>query len=176
VFVLAATVACSPPEPPAQGARSAERDPAAEPCLLSAQTYIHAPYDSVWHSLTSPEGFAAWHSAPGIKFGSAVGDSVTWGAEDGPLYVGVLRSYDPGEGFAHTFSFTFVRPAEETLVRWDVVPQGEVVHVRVRHDCAGASLTEGVITEVGWAKSLARLKSLLETGTAMPWPEDGGRP
>lgn len=176
VTVAALVVGCSGSERASEGEPGPPSATVAEPCELLAQTYIQAPYDSVWARLTTASAFAAWHTAPGIAFGSAVGDSVSWGTGEGPLYVGVLRDYEPGAGLEHTFSFTFVEPIEESVVRWDVLGQGEVVHVRVRHDCTGAAGTERVITEVGWAKSLARLKTLLETGTAMPWPEDGGSP
>lgn len=139
---------------------------------LTAQVYIEAPYDSVWRYLTDADRFASWHSAPGLAFGRSVGDSVVWGTADRVLYRGRLERLEPGTGFQHTFSFTFVEPVEVSRVEWNVVARGPVVWVRVAHDCRGAPGTRDVITDVGWTKSLSRLKTLLETGTAMPWPEE----
>jgi len=170
---LAIGLACAQPgDPPPDGAGAAT-PMEAERCELLAQSYIHAPYGEVWQSLTTAEAFGAWHSAPGLTFGAEPGDSVVWGTEDGALYRGVLRALERGTGFEHTFSFTFLEEPEESWVRWEVVEQGEVVFVRVRHDCTGAPGTAAVITDVGWTKSVERLKTLLETGTAMPWPAEG---
>lgn len=140
--------------------------------MLVAQTYVLADYDEVWAHLTEADRYSAWSSAPGLTFGHTPGARVSWGASEAdPVYSGVLRTFEPGRGFSHTMAFGFVSPAEDSLVHWDVAPQGPVVWVRVRHDCAEAPQTRAIISEVGWVKSLARLKTLLETGTAMPWPE-----
>lgn len=142
--------------------------------VLGAQTYVQAPYHEVWRHLTEAEGFGAWHSAPGQRFGGAVGEPVAWGPPGAdPVYFGVLQRLEPGRGLAHTFSFSFVSPAETSVVSWDVVAQGPVVWVRVRHDCTDAPRTAEIISDVGWAKSLARLKTWLETGEEMPWPTEG---
>lgn len=164
--------ACSSPSP----------EPTTEPTLaatespttLLAQTYTQAPYDTVWSYLTETARFGEWHSSPALSFGHTVGDSLIWGTDDGPLYVGTLESYEPGSGFEHTFSFTFTHTREPSLVSWDVEANGPVVWVRVTHDVSEAPETAAVITEVGWTKSLERLKTLLETGEAMPWPEEPG--
>ena len=60
-----------------------------------------------------------------------------------------------------------------TPVEFEIVEFGATVLVTARHDVTGAPETEAMISEVGWAKPLSRLKTLLETGTPMPWPEDG---
>lgn len=165
--------ACSSPTPdvPSESTLATSDPP---PTTLLAQTYIHAPYDTVWNYLTQAERFGEWHSSPGLTFTHNVGDSLIWGTEDEPLYLGTLESYEPGSGFEHTFSFTFTSSREPSLVSWDVEAHGPVVWVRVVHDVSEAPETSAVITEVGWTKSLERLKTLLETGEAMPWPEEPG--
>lgn len=65
--------------------------------------------------------------------------------------------------------FDFDEPP--TPVDIEVTPHGPTVLVRIRHDVTGARQTRDVITDVGWRKSLSRLRTLLETGAAMPWPE-----
>ena len=49
--------------------------------------------------------------------------------------------------------------------------EGPVVYVSIQHDCTNAPRTREIITPVGWPKALARLKSHLESGSPMPWPE-----
>lgn len=154
-------------------AGSDDGSPATDP-VLAAQTYIHAPYDSVWTRFTEVDAFADWFSAPGLAFGDTPGDSLAWGEPGAPVYGGMLERLEKGRGLAFTFAFTFVDPPEESRVEVDIVEQGEVVWVRLRHDCRDAPRTAGIISPVGWTKSLSRLKTLLETGRPMPWPDDGG--
>lgn len=165
-MIPAVLAACAAPEP------ASDTAPRTEPAILTAQVYIQAPYDSVWRYLTEAGRFAEWHSSPGRIFGAAPGDSVVWGTADRVLYRGRLERLERGTGLAHTFQFGFVEPLETSLVAWDVVARGPVVWVRVTHDCTAAPGTRDVITDVGWTKSLSRLKTLLETGTAMPWPDE----
>lgn len=139
----------------------------------SEQTYIRAAYDDVWGYLTNKDLFVGWFSAPGQEFGSRPGDPVSFGQKgQPPVFQGVIRRFRKGEGLAWTFAFSFLEQREETLVEWDVQQKGAVVYVRVRHDCSDAPATRSIITDVGWAKNLARLKTLVETGNQMPWPED----
>jgi hypothetical protein len=52
-----------------------------------------------------------------------------------------------------------------------VQAMGEVVWVEVRHLFEEeAPETQAIVTD-GWTLVLARLKTLLETGKPMPWPE-----
>ena len=51
-----------------------------------------------------------------------------------------------------------------------------VVLVSIRHDCTEAPKTCDIIGSVGWLKSRSRLKTLLETGHVMPWPENPSSP
>lgn len=144
--------------------------------VLTARTYIHAPYDSVWARFTTVEGFRDWFSAPGLSFGLAPGDSLVWGEPGTPVYGGVLERLQKGRGLAFTFAFTFLDTPEESRVEVDIVERGEVVWVHLRHDCREAPATAEVISPVGWTKNLSRLKTLLETGRPMPWPEEGADP
>ncbi len=138
---------------------------------LVARTYIEADYDRVWRAFTTAEGYQAWYSTPCRVFGTEPGAECVWAVGERVTYRGELRSIEPGVGLAHTFRFVGFGFEETTLVDIEIVQQGDVVYVCVQHDCSKAPETRALITEVGWSKSLARLKSLLERGTPMPWPE-----
>ena len=96
---------------------------------------------------------------------------VLWRAARAAFGLGVLEEIDHGSGLRHSFAFEGFGFEEMTQVAIDVVQQGPVVFVAVHHDCTGAPRTREIITSVGWPKSLARLKSFLERGESMPWPE-----
>lgn len=138
----------------------------------TAAVYIEAPYADVWGRLTDPKGQAAWNSAPGLEFGAAAGAPVAWGTPERTVYRGELLFLEKGTGFAHTFAFVGFGFDETTEVSVDVRAQGPVVLVSVRHDCTDAPRTHAMLGRLGWTKALCRLKTLLETGTAMPWPEE----
>ncbi len=140
---------------------------------LTAATWVHAPYDAVWHALARADGYAGWGSAPCLEFGARPGDPVVFGTPERVVYMGEIVRIERGRGLAHTFRFVgfgFEEPASRVEIA--VVEQGAVVHVAVDHDCAGAPRTREIIGPLGWAKSLARLKTLLETGRPMPWPSE----
>ena len=139
--------------------------------MLVARTYIAADYDRVWSAFATAEGYGPWYSTPCREFGATPGDECVWAIDGRVTYRGKLLRLEHGAGLAHTFSFVDFGFDETTTVAIDVVRQGPVVYVGVHHDCSGAPETRAMITPVGWTKSLARLKSLLEGGMAMPWPE-----
>jgi uncharacterized protein YndB with AHSA1/START domain len=83
---------------------------------------------------------------------------------------GKLRTWQPATYLSYSFEFT--RLDEPTsIVEWEVLPQGEVVWVEVRHTFPDdAPETQAIVTD-GWTLVLARLKTLLESGESLPWPE-----
>ena len=143
----------------------------AAPDVLTASAYIEAPYDAVWAAFTQRERYGAWYSTPCLEFGRAAGERVAWGEGERTYYAGRLTHIQYGQGLGHTFRFEgfgFDEPASQVDI--EIRPSGETVLVSLRHDCRNAPRTAELISPVGWTKSLSRLKTLLETGRAMPWP------
>ncbi|MCA8939556.1 MAG: SRPBCC domain-containing protein [Planctomycetes bacterium] len=181
VFLLAAAGllgACAHHAP----AREGEADPADTPQLeapakgrvLSSSTYIRASYDDVWKELASAEGYSRWYSAPLAEIVPERGGTISFGAKDKPIILGKISRIKKGEGLSHSFAFSWFEN-EVSNVHFTVLEQGEVVLVDVVHDCSSAPQVAGIIGSHGWQKALSRLKSLLETGEAMPWPDDAPR-
>ena len=144
-----------------------------KPVVHEMKVYVHAKYDDVWSHFTDPKKYGAWSSAQGVEFGAKVGETVSWGNPQRIVYKGKLTAIEKGKGLAHTFAFQGFGFDEETTLRIDLVAQGPVTLIHVRHDCTGAPNTAKFIGPLGWAKSISRLKTLLETGAAMPWPVEG---
>lgn len=138
--------------------------------LVRAESYLHAAYDRVWRALTQPAEQEAWYVAPCLAFGWEPGERVAWGQPEQPIIEGVLTRWTPARHFAYQFEFTSLAEPP-SLVEWQVQPMGEVVWVEVRHLFEReAPETQAIVTD-GWPLVLARLKTLLETGRVMPWPE-----
>lgn len=160
----------SPESEPAIGNRAQSKGEPRAGGILTSRTYIYASYDDVWRELASDKGYS-WYSAPVVLFEAKVGGRVAFGAKDSPLIEGEILSFAKGEGFSHSFRFSFVE-GEESIVTFKLMEQGEAVRVEVSHDCRKAPQTAQIIGLWGWQKSLARLKSQLETGKLPPWPEE----
>ena len=145
--------------------------------VLTASVYIEASYDAVWERFTKAEAYEGWYSSPCREFGARPGDPVVWGNEERVFYRGTVKRVKKGAGLAHTFQFVgFGFEEQPTLVEIDILERGKTILVSIRHDCSDAPKTCEMVSAVGWQKSLSRLKTLLETGRAMPWPEDPQSP
>ena len=143
-----------------------------------AAVYIAAEYDAVWEKLTQADQFVAWYSMGGRLFPHAKDQELEWGPPSRVMIRGTLHWIENGRGFAHSFQFRGLGfdGEPESEVVWDVLQQGPVVLVRVRHTATRSPRTMEMIGELGWTKSLDRLKTLLETGTVMDWPADSTPP
>ncbi|MCR9247850.1 MAG: SRPBCC domain-containing protein [bacterium] len=141
--------------------------------VLTQHVYIAADYDTVWQHLTQRERFASWFTVPCREFSTRPGDPVVFGTDERVIYRGQMVRCDKGRGLAFAFRFEgFGFGEPEALAEIDVLERGDTVLVSVCHDLSDAPQTAAMISTVGWAKPLCRLKTLLETGRAMPWPEE----
>ena len=141
--------------------------------VLVAQVYIEADYDAVWNRFTRADGFADWYSVPCREFSTQPGAPLAWGVGDKDIYRGRLLRISRGEEIVWEFRFLgFGFDEPMTTAAFEIVERGETVLVSLRHDVTGAPETSAMISPVGWTKLLSRLKTLLESGTPMPWPED----
>lgn len=146
-----------------------------ESAVLTVRTYIAASYQDVWDRFTRAEAFAEWYTVPCRKFGLEPGDELIWAVGERVFYRGRMLEAERGVGISWEFRFEgfgFGEPMSR--VDFEIVERGPTVLVSVRHDLSAAPQTAAMISPVGWAKPLSRLKTLLETGTPMPWPVEPG--
>ena len=137
-----------------------------------ARTFIQADYDAVWDHLTKAELYEGWWTCPAITFGTTKNAKLLWGTPDCPVYEGKLARLEKGEGLAFSLRFVgfdFDEPA--TPIAIYARDRGSAVLVEVFHDARRAPQSSSIIGRVGWPKLLARLKTLLETGQEMEWPD-----
>jgi uncharacterized protein YndB with AHSA1/START domain len=158
-------------------------------------TYIHATPEQVWQGLTDPAFTSRWwrhHRAGGKKFTSdwksgstydMVHDEIGLVVSD-PAQV-VLES-EPYRRLAftwHTFTPEWAKGVgmdEETVAAWraeppstvafDIEPDDKgVAKLTVAHGgfAPGSSVLQGIAA--GWPAVLASLKTMLETGSPLPW-------
>ena len=148
-------------------------------------TYIRTTPERLWQALTDP-AFTRRYWGVAVESDWAAGSTMAW-EERGvriadPAQV-VLESEPPRRlSYTwHTFTREFadahglgdeflaeVANERRSKVTFDIEPRGEVVKLTVVHDGfePGSTVLE-MVTE-GWPQLLASLKTLLETGDALP--------
>jgi uncharacterized protein YndB with AHSA1/START domain len=158
-------------------------------------TYIQTTPEQVWHGLTDPaftRRYWRHHRAGGKTFRSDWKEGSTYDLahEEVGLVVSdpeqVILQSDPHRRLAYTWhTFTpewadEVGMDEATAAAWRAEPRSKVafdiedaghgvVMLTVVHDAfaPGSDALRGISN--GWPAVLASLKTLLETGTALPW-------
>ncbi|MDT0320626.1 ArsR/SmtB family transcription factor [Streptomyces millisiae] len=158
-------------------------------------TYIRTTPEKLWQALTDP-AFTRRYWGPEFVSDWRTGSTMTW-QEHGARTVDpeqVVLESDPYRRLSytwHTFTPAWARAAgvdDETLARiaaeprskvtFDIEPLGETVRLTVVHDGFEPGSTVREMIQHGWPALLSSLKTLLETGDALPEPEptDGNDP
>ena len=158
-------------------------------------TYIHATPEEVWHGLTDPDTTSRWwrhHLAGGKKFISDwnTGSTYTMVHEEIGLVVSdpaqVILDSKPYRRLAftwHTFTPEWaagVGMDDATVTAWRAEPRSAVAFDIEPDDKGVAKLTvvhgdfradSRVLQAIaaGWPAVLASLKTMLETGSPLPW-------
>jgi len=135
-------------------------------------TYIAASPEEVWNALLEPETTAKYWQHVNVsdwKPGSRWEHRRAGRQNELKLVGKVIDSSPPGR-----LVLTWASPADEahegkhTRVTFEIEPVGDVVRLTVTHDRleAGSEMLRRIAA--GWPKVLSSLKSLLETGRALP--------
>ncbi len=135
-------------------------------------TYIQTTPEALWAALTSPEFIRKYWFGMNIETDWRVGSPWKLVFPDGRIAdTGEIVEFDQPKRLVLRWRNEF-RPElhEEGYARcvMEIEPAGEVVKLTIIHDIdkPGSKLIGAVST--GWPKILSSLKTLLETGTALP--------
>ena len=135
-------------------------------------TYIRASQAAVWTALTDPDFTAKYWSGTRLEADWRVGGKVALvDPSRGETDSGEVLAWDPPNGLAYSFHVTFdpVFAAEgPSRVTYALEPMGEMTKLTLTHD--GFPPKSKVLEAVshGWPSILSSLKSLLESGEALP--------
>jgi uncharacterized protein YndB with AHSA1/START domain len=133
-------------------------------------TYIKTTAEKLWHALTSGDFTERYWFGHRVASDWKVGSPYLFAAQGKPSVEGTVLLSDPPKRLAYTWvpCSADARRERTSRVTFDLEPRGAAVKLTVTHD----NLDEGGKTlrdiSGGWPMVIASLKSLLETGHALP--------
>lgn len=143
----------------------------AEPAEFTQTIFIARPAAVVWTALTRKEIVDRYFLVPLGTTEPAVGKEIFWGPEDGKMIVGEVLAMEEPSLFAHSFRFTDNDEDPDSRVTYEIDALGEMCALHLTHACASAESRTYQDIAGGWPVALSGLKTLLETGTQLPWPQ-----
>jgi uncharacterized protein YndB with AHSA1/START domain len=137
------------------------------------QLYIKATQEEVWHAITDPATVAKFFFGAQVESTYEVGSKLRSVSPDGETVWGnntILES-DPPRRLVHTWRSLYdpgMAAEPESRVTWEVEPQpGGFAKLTLIHDQLDAS-PETAASVRGWSYILSNLKTVMETGEALP--------
>jgi uncharacterized protein YndB with AHSA1/START domain/DNA-binding transcriptional ArsR family regulator len=149
--------------------RRAEEDMSDRPTFVYV-IYIHSTPDRVWEALTDADLTAEYWGHSNVSDWQ-VGSSWEHQRIDGTAVadvVGTVVESAPPTRLVTTWAAPDAAPTTEpSQVTFDIEPYGDIVRLTVTHENLAAE-AERAGAAAGWAAVLSNLKSLIETGHALP--------
>ena len=149
--------------------RRAEEDMTDRPTFVYV-IYIHSTPERVWEALTDADLTAEYWGHSNVsdwQVGSPWEHQRTDGTAVADVVGSVVESAPPRR-LVTTWAAPDAEPtAEPSQVTFDIEPYGDIVRLTVTHENL-ADEAERAGAAAGWAAVLSNLKSLIETGHALP--------
>lgn len=133
-------------------------------------TFIGKPAKEVWSALTEKKIIDRYHMAPVHTLELKEGGRISYGG-DAELITGTVTEIDAPKRLAHTFKFVGSEDAE-TKVTYEIKAIGDsMCSLTISHTGFEADNQSFANVTGGWPVIASSLKTLLETGRSLPWPE-----
>jgi uncharacterized protein YndB with AHSA1/START domain len=137
--------------------------------------YIKSSADSVWDALTDPEVTREYWGGTRVESDWQIGSEVRY-LHDGELTDRhTILEVDKPRKLVHTFQPLFGESADEapSRVAFTIEQSGEVTRLTLVQDEFPVDSRVYLACSQGWPMILSSLKTLLETGAALPAFEPG---
>jgi uncharacterized protein YndB with AHSA1/START domain/DNA-binding transcriptional ArsR family regulator len=146
-----------------------DTSPMADTMTHVYEIFIRTTPERLWQALTDGDQTAQYYFGTRVQNITDVGANYQYTAPDGSsMLKGKVLEVDPPRKLVTTFIPGWVESPQESTVSFEITPDGEVCKLTLRHErlIVGDALSEGV--KNGWARIFSSLKSLLESGEALP--------
>lgn len=135
------------------------------------EIFIRTTPERLWQALTDGDQTAQYYFGTRVQDIDKPGADYKYTSPDGSTMLsGKVITAEPPHKLVTTFNPAWAPNAKESTVTYEITPEGDVCKLTLRHAdlVVGEELTEGV--KDGWARLFSSLKSLLESGQALPAP------
>lgn len=132
--------------------------------------FIAKPAESVWSALTEKKTIDGYYMVPVHTLELEEGGRISYGVE-AEVISGTISKLEPPKKLAHTFRFSG-SDEPETMVTYEITPVGDsMCSLTISH--TGFQMNDQTFADVtgGWPVIASSLKTLLETGRGLPWPD-----
>jgi uncharacterized protein YndB with AHSA1/START domain len=144
------------------------------------ETYIRATADQVWRAITDGTATAQYFYGSPVKSSLKTGGEFLYLTPDGSgrMAEATIFAIEPArrlilDNYRLLYSLGVAedRPSRET---WELTPMGEMCKVAVVHDGLSPNGPTYKDVSAGLPLIVSSMKSLLETGAALPMQAEGG--
>ena len=137
-------------------------------------TFIRASAERIWQALTDSSDTSRYFFGCEIRSDFAPGSNIVYGDPDKPAASGVVEISEPPRRLvmswrSHWCGDFDAEPASR--VSWEIMPLGDVCKLTLVHDQLEHSPQTAEAVAGGWSLVLSGLKTLIETGEALPSPQ-----
>jgi uncharacterized protein YndB with AHSA1/START domain len=143
-------------------------------------TYIATTPEKLWEALTDGEFTRRYWGGRRIQSDWVIGSPVEHVREDGGIdWRGEVLASQPPRLLSYTFHMEISdehRSERPSRVTFDLQPLGSVVKLTLTHEDFEPGSVTLETTRHGWPAIMSSLKSLLETGSPLPFPGLGFGP
>jgi len=139
---------------------------------ITYSIFINAPAEKIWAALTLPEYTRQYWTGFAIRSEWKAGAPVSMIKPDGrPNWEGTIRECEPHSLLSYTFDPS-VDPnytgENVSRITWKIEPFMGTMMLTLIHEEISDKFEEGA--RLGWPYFISSIKSLLETGKALPPP------
>ena len=132
--------------------------------------FIGAPAREVWNALVTKETVDRYHIAPLHTLELKEGGRISSGAE-AELITGKILALEEPASLVHSFHFAGSQDPE-TQVVYEIEAEGEeMCSLTISHTGFREENQTFANVSSGWPVIASSLKTLLETGKSLPWPQ-----
>ena len=133
--------------------------------------FIARPATEVWNALTEKQMIDRFYMAPVRTLDLKKGGKISYGIE-AEVITGTILDLEAPKTLVHSFKFAG-SDDPETRVSYEVEAIGELMcSLTISH--TGFRMEDQTFANItgGWPVIASSLKTLLETGRALPWPKN----
>lgn len=135
--------------------------------------YINVPASRLWEAITSPTLIDEYFILPTASFDLFEGGHICFGATNNKIIDGVIDLIEAPSRLGYSFAFTHYPDEPASRVVYMIEEIGPNLScLYLRHE--NLLLTSRTFQDVtiGWDRILSEMKTFLETGRGLNWPED----